>query len=252
MRRLPAIAVVFVLVLIGASTASAGTLHDVVNGLGKATGSAPASPGGGGTGGTTAGDVIGAIVDGLLHPDAAAAASGTTSFAQPIFFPEPTPDATVNAFLGFQSVAGSDGAGTAEVRASFDDFGLGVAVSRYWEGATMTQGEVHLDDLRLFGSYRFFHDGPTSLWVDAGGAAVLALKDETLIGGMAGFRVDHNVVGDIGVTFHARGSIYSHTIVGIESEVAVDLWVLRVGYRLLAFDVGPPLHGPEVGVSLSF
>lgn len=249
MRRLPVIAVL----LVASPAASAGTLHDVVNGLAKASGSAPASTSGGGSGGTTASDVLGAIVDGILHPDASApAASGATSFAQPIFFPEPTPDATLTAFLGFQSVVGSDGAGTAEVRASFEDFGLGVSVSRYWEGATMTQGSVHLDDLRLFGSYRVLHDGPTSLWLDAGGAAVLALDDETLIGATAGIRVEHHVAGDIGVTFHARGSFYSHTIVGIESEVAVDLWLLRVGYRLLAFDVGPPLHGPEVGLSLSF
>ena len=87
---------------------------------------------------------------------------------------------------------------------------------------------------------------------EAGAAAVLALEDQTLIGATAGLRVERHVAGDIGVTFHARGSYYTHDIVGIESEVAVDLWLLRVGYRLLAFDVGPPLHGPEVGISLSF
>ena len=248
MRRLPAIAVVLL-----AAPASAGTLHDVVNGLGKASGSLPApSSSGSGGGGASAGDVIGAILDGFLHPDASAAASGATSFAQPIFLPEATPDANLSAFLGIQSVVGSDGAGTAEVRASFEDFGIGVAVSRYWEGATMTQGSVHLDDLRLFGSYRLMHDGPTSVWLDAGGAAVLALEDQTLIGATAGLRVERHVAGDIGVTFHARGSYYRHNIIGVESEVAVDLWLLRVGYRLLAFDVGPPLHGPEVGISLSF
>jgi hypothetical protein len=194
--------------------------------------------------------VVGAVLDGFLHPDGWG--SSAPPFVQPIFLPEPGPEADISAFLGAQSVVGSDAAATVEVRATFEDFGLGVAATRYWEGATAMQPAVHLDDVRMFGSYRLFRDGPTSLWLDAGGAAVLALEDETIVGAMAGLRAERRVAGEIGLSFEAHGSAYTHGIVGVQAEVAVDLWLLRVGYRLLAFDVGPALHGPEIGVSLRF
>jgi len=249
MRRVMALVSVVLL----AAPAGAGTLHDVVNGLAKATGGQPATSGSSGGGGTSAGDVLGAIVDGLLDPDMAWSGGSGPPYTQPVLYGSgPAGAATLSAYLGLQSVIGSDGAGTIAAHASFEDLGFGLEATRYWEGPTSGQPSVQLDYLRLFGSYRLVHDGALAIWLEGGGAAVLALEDETILGGFAGLRVEKHVAGQLGVSLEIGGAVYSHGILGLEAEAAVDLWLLRVGYRVLAFDVGPPLHGPELGIAVTF
>lgn len=231
--------------------ARAGALHEVVNGLADRTGAPPPASGKGG--GSSGGDgpsvqnpILGAGGEEL------GGSGGAPPFGQPILLDGTGPDTVVTAFLGLQSIVNSDSAATVAVHAAFDDLGLGVEVSHYWEAGTRMEPAVTLDHLRLLGALRVVRDGPLSVWLEAGPVAVLALEDETLFGGTAGIRVDKHVAGALGMTFQARGAVYAHGILGVECEAALDLWILRAGYRLLAFDVGPPLHGPEIGISVGF
>jgi hypothetical protein len=38
----------------------------------------------------------------------------------------------------------------------------------------------------------------------------------------------------------------------LEGAASVRLGLLRISYRIVDFNVGPPLRGPEVGLALSF
>jgi hypothetical protein len=231
----------------GGGGGGGGPLHAVTSGLSHAAGGgggAPtkAAPSGGASPGPSASDIVDAVIDGVFSGDWIAT-------NVPMYLP-PAPSAysemDVSVYAGLQAVVDSSGSFTLEVRATYRDFGIALRGSSYFEGDT------RLDLGTLGGHYRLVHDDLLSLWADGGGAYVSTMENISLFGVMIGARIERKLNEHLGVSAGAHGYLLQDAVTILEARASVHISAVQVSYRLLHFSVGPPLHGPEVGVALSF
>jgi hypothetical protein len=251
--------VVIGVLTVGAADAHAGTLSKVIGGLSDAAGGGGGSSGGSSSGG--AGDVVGAVVEGLFSGDwgNSRSANDPTWQVQTGYAPYPngvSTQAPTEVFLygGVQSVEGSDGSMTLQLRVTYDDLALDFRGTGFFEqvGSGEDMEQLHLDLGTLGGGYRVFHDTETGVWLEGGMGYVSSVDDLNFLGGFGGARVEHRLGGDISVSGEARYFVMSDDVRILEAVASAKLSVLRVAYRVVDFNVGPPLKGPEVGVALTF
>ncbi|HTM19525.1 MAG TPA: hypothetical protein VL172_03425 [Kofleriaceae bacterium] len=156
-------------------------------------------------------------------------------------------------YLGLHSVEGSNGAGVASLRSSFGANGIELDDIRYFE--RMDGGDyLHMDVWAIGFAHRTIAMGTreqTALWLK-GGLAGANSDGLQLLGAVIGAEVDHNLGPALGIEASARYFLYQDDIRALELRAGVAASILRVSYRLMRFDVGPPLRGPEVGVALLF
>lgn len=166
--------------------------------------------------------------------------------------PEPTGgDARFDVFIGIQKVHESDGAASASLAVEDRWFRLAAAVTRYHEdqmdGArlsltlpTLMLG-VRLDDRR----------GNSRAYIEGGAAFAVThndpLADSSLSGPIIGVHVEHtlgrpSLVGDAHAMFFESG------IRAYSARAGVRFGFLEAALRVLDFNVGPALYGPEVGL----
>jgi hypothetical protein len=154
-------------------------------------------------------------------------------------------------YFGAQSVEDSNGSMTLEARASYENFGLGLRGTSYYE--QVDQDEYLTLDLWSLGAFwRFDHDEKTSAFAEFGVAGLNNDDQLSLTGVQLGIRVDRQLGGELGVSGAARHFFFEDDIAANELVVGLHASVLLVSYRIVDFNVGPPLHGPEVGVRLEF
>jgi hypothetical protein len=167
--------------------------------------------------------------------------------------PGGTRPGTLDAYVGVQSVKDSNGSLSVELRASHGDFAIVGHDTSFWEepgpGAMET---IRLDLWALGAGYRLVNKGDTTIWGEASLAGVNTVPDLQVFGAALGARLEHRIAGEIGVTAGARQYLFEHGIRATELQVGLQISVLRVSYRLVDFNVGPPLSGPEVGIGISF
>jgi hypothetical protein len=246
-------------VLLFPLAAHAGPLHDVVEGLGKATGTptTPASSSGGSGGGTDAGNLVGSVLGALLDGDWSAAPTNPALYVPSYGTPPPSSGANMDVFFyaGAQSVVDSGGSLTMEIRATHDRLGLGLRGSTYFE-KQMDGSNLRLDLGTLAGQYKLIRDDRFTAWLELGGAYVSTVDDISLVGAVAGLRLEGTVSGhgasEVGAQVGGRFSYLTNDVRAIEMTASVKLSVLLFSYRYLEFNIGPPLHGPEVGVAFTF
>lgn len=167
-----------------------------------------------------------------------------------VAYPVGGPATDIRLDFGLHRVDDSDGALYASVRASYDQLGIILSDTAYYEQTGMETLDLHI--WGVGGSYRLNRQaGPTSLWISAGlaGATSDGLQ---LYGGFVGGDLAHRLRGAVGVEAGGRMSLYQDDIRGMELRVGVTASILRLGYRLMELNVGPPLHGPELGLALQF
>jgi hypothetical protein len=235
----------------------AGALGDVLKGISRAAGGAP---GGGGaapsTAGSGAGNVLGAVLHGLADWAASPVATGDPVYVLGSYgaFP-PTPSAATDgyAYVGLQSVAGSTGSFTLEVRATHGDFGLGLRGTTFFESPADPMLPAPRLDLGTLGAhFRALRDGGSALWLEVALAGLSTFDNLTLFGAMGGGRLSHDAGAEVGVEAQAHVLVFEDGVRALEVVGSLRLSVLRLSYRLVDFNVGPPLHGPEAGLALTF
>lgn len=180
---------------------------------------------------------------------------------RPIFiggytYPTNTQGTEMRLYAAIQSVKDSGGAGVVSIRASHDDFGFELADTRYFESviADGRQATLTLDVWNLAAAYRVAKMGGeerTAIWIK-GGLAGTNTMDLFVLGAVAGAELAHNLSEAVGVTAEAKYFAMRHDISAVELRAGLALSILRISYRTLDFNTGPPLRGPEVGISLSF
>jgi hypothetical protein len=171
-------------------------------------------------------------------------------------YPTCTAGTDVRLYLGLQSVDDSNGALSVALRSSYGDLGIEIDDIRYYERIQTPQGSdyLHLDVWTMGLAHRAMVGGPeerTAVWVK-GGLAGASSDDLSIFGAMLGAELAHNLGGSVGFEASARLFAYQDRIRALELRAGAAASILRVSYRVLWFNVGPPLQGPEVGVSLSF
>ncbi|HUH04968.1 MAG TPA: hypothetical protein VML75_23385 [Kofleriaceae bacterium] len=171
-------------------------------------------------------------------------------------YPTAADDTELRLYAGLHSVRDSNGAGALEARVTHDGFGVEIGAIRYYEEIIRDNQMTNLtmDVWNLGFAYRAAVMGDrdqTALWVRAGLAGTSA-NDMFLLGASGGLELAHNLSDSMGVSASGRYYAMQDQIRAVELKAAVALSVFRAGYRLLDFDVGPPLRGPELGIELSF
>jgi len=171
-------------------------------------------------------------------------------------YPTNTAGTDVRVYMGLQSVDESNGALSGSIRSSYGDLGIEIDDVRYYERVRTGSGAdyLQLDVWSMSVAYRAMATGPgerTAVWLK-GGLAGAHSDGLGIFGLVLGAEVAHNVSENVGIESSARVFSYQDHIRALELRTGVAASILRVSYRLLKFNVGPPLQGPEVGVSLSF
>gem|GEM_PF-5297232 len=171
-------------------------------------------------------------------------------------YPTSTMGSDVHLYLGMMSVYESDGAMRGTIRASSGNFGVALDGTRFYEEqrTPMAVTSVHLDVWSIRGTYRAVRTGNnhrTAVWLHAG-LAGQSSDGLHLLGVAVGADVAHNINHALGVEAGARVFAMQDDIRAVEVRAGVAASILRVSYRVLKFNVGPALRGPEVGVALQF
>lgn len=163
--------------------------------------------------------------------------------------------ARLDLYLGGHAVVDSQGALVGEIRLSKDWLGISASDTSYFEKVEDDKGRsdsVRLDLMAFALNARLFGGGGTELWIDGGLAASSSTEYDAILGTAFGLRAEHRVQPELAVV--AQGRFYSleADVSAFEGWVGVRAWFLSAGYRVLRFNVGPPLHGPEAGVAIRF
>jgi hypothetical protein len=164
-------------------------------------------------------------------------------------------EARLDLYLGAHSVVGSQGALVGEVRASKGWLGISAANTSYFEQIEDDKGRsdsVRLDLMAFALGARLFGGRDAELWIDGGMGASSSSEYETIIGTAFGVRGEARVHPQLALVGQMR-------LFSLEADVsAYEAWgglrasFLSAGYRVVKFNVGPALHGPEAGISLRF
>lgn len=227
--------------------ARAGTLKEVIQGLNQAAG---VSPSGGGSAPSSGTSVLGAVVDGLLHADWSGGGGDGPTYVPPLYATPTGGAPDVSVYVGAQSVSGSNGSATMEVIARHRDFGLALRGTSFFESPENPgDPSLRLDVGTLAGLVRVYGD---VAWLELGGAWVNTVDGASVFGMFAGLRLDRRLGGELSAGALARYAVLTDSVRYLELQAGLRLSILNVSYRYLEFNVGPPLHGPEIGLSLSF
>jgi hypothetical protein len=153
-------------------------------------------------------------------------------------------------YLAGQSVVDSDGSLTMEMRGWYEDFGLGVRQTSFFEKGGPEY--LRLDLWSVAGHYRVLAGDDNELWIEAGLGGFRTIDDLTMWGGQGGVRLEHAFNGTLGITAEGRMYLLENNVRASEWRAAFHVSILQLAYRIVDFNVGPPLHGPEVGIGFTF
>jgi hypothetical protein len=166
--------------------------------------------------------------------------------------PEPTGGpARVDLFLGIQKVVESDRSYSASL--AFEDkwFRLAGAVSEYRE-EHMDGTKIAMTVPTLLLGARLTGPGPTRAFIE-GGVAIARTKQDgvtgsNITGPIVGVHLEHQLRGP-SLIGDAHVMVFEDGIKAYRGRVGVRVGFLELGVRVLDFNVGPALYGPEVGLS---
>lgn len=154
--------------------------------------------------------------------------------------------------LGLQSVEGSDAAVSGAARLRLGGFALAMEGAQYFERVPGNAEMITMDiwSMRLAG--RVLRLGAGELWIEGGAAGTGSSEFERVGGTVIGAGFVHAPGRQITLRGGARYYVFEHDLHASEAHADFGVSFLSVGYRVLAFGVGPALHGPGLGVHAEF
>lgn len=163
--------------------------------------------------------------------------------------PGPLPPMRVDGALAVAAMTGSGPAVTGRFALRLGAVAVGGGVSSFFEqdGSETTR----LDLWRVGGGLRIFDFAETELWVEGAFAGVHTQPELSLLGGYVGGRIEHHATPKLTLAATLGTVALQHDVDALEISASVRMYVFTVGYRVLDFNVGPPLHGPEVGIAFN-
>jgi hypothetical protein len=169
--------------------------------------------------------------------------------------PAPAEPVRVSLSLGLQSVTGSDAALSGTARVRMGGFALALEGAQYVERAAGSAGAtdaIYMDiwSMRLAG--RVLRLGAGELWIEGGMGGTGSSEFERVSGTVVGASLVHAPGGNVTLRGGARYYAFEHDLHATEAHADFGVSFLSVGYRVLAFGVGPALHGPALGVHAEF
>lgn len=163
----------------------------------------------------------------------------------------PSPPATLQFYAGAQKVHDSDGSASIELAVSDRRLRLTGTYSRYFERQP-NAGTLTMNMPTLVGGVRIDDMGPTQVFLEGGVVLVRTngdqMGDSKLTGPIAGMRVEHSLSGQVSLLGDVQQMWFDNDIRATAGRVGVRYKYVQASFRVLDFNVGPPLYGPEVGV----
>ncbi len=165
--------------------------------------------------------------------------------------PPPEPSATVEGYAGAQKVFESTGSVSLGLSVVDDRIRLNAGVTQYYEDR-MQGGRLTMTMPSLTGGLRLGPGGPTQFWLEAGATMERtkgdAADDSMLVAPTIGARLVRPLSPRISLQATAEGMFFSNSIRAFSGRVGVRFEHVEAAFRVLDFNVGPALFGPELGV----
>ena len=164
-----------------------------------------------------------------------------------------TPAATLDFYAGAQKVHDSDGSVTIDVVVRDSRrFQLAGSFSHYFE-RLMSGGRLAMSMPSLRGGVRIDDLGATSVVLEVGAVHAATrgdpMADSSITGPIAGMRLAHAISPRTSVLVDVHGLWFPDDIRARSGRVGVRVGHLEASFRILDFNVGPALYGPEVGMA---
>ncbi len=155
-------------------------------------------------------------------------------------------------YIGVQKVHDSDGSGTIELSVTAYRFRLSGALSHYVEdqvdgGRTTLTLPSMMVGLRLTsrGNTQLFVDGGVSVAIPRGAPAM----ETSITAPTIGAQVVHYLNPKLALLADARAMWFEHDVTAVAGKVGIKFGHAQLSMRVLDFNVGPALWGPELGLA---
>jgi len=166
-------------------------------------------------------------------------------------FAPPGPPAKVELYAGAQKVADSDGSASIELAVTDRRFRVAGTYTRYFERQAVG-GLLTMQMPTLTGGIRIDDMGPTAVFLEGGVVHARTngdvMGDSKITGPIAGMRVEHALGNQLSLLGDVQQMWFDDDIRATAGRVGVRFKYVQASFRVLDFNVGPPLYGPEVGV----
>ena len=160
-------------------------------------------------------------------------------------------EADLDFYAGAQKVHDSDGSASIEVAVTDRRLRVGGTFTRYFE-RLQGGGVLHMSLPTLMGGLRIDDMGATAVFLEGGVAHARTsgdpMSDTKITGPIAGMRVEHSLSKKVSVLGDIQQMWFQDEIRATAGRVGVRYGHVQAGFRVLDFNVGPALFGPEVGV----
>jgi hypothetical protein len=161
------------------------------------------------------------------------------------------PPARIHGYAGAAKMYESDGAVSLELAVVDKRFRIDGGLTHYFEDQ-MDSGRITMTMPTLTGGIRIDDLGKTGVWVEGGVVHVQTKGDPngntTITGPIAGIRVEHALSPKLSLLGTADGMFFKDDIKAYGGRVGLRYGHLQATFRIVDFNVGPALFGPEVGV----
>ncbi|HVK83198.1 MAG TPA: hypothetical protein VM513_03775 [Kofleriaceae bacterium] len=164
-----------------------------------------------------------------------------------------TGTANVDFFVGAHKVIESDGALSLSLAVDDRWFRIAGSVTRYVEDQ-MDGSQLTLTMPTLLGGVRVDGGGATRAFLE-GGVAIVSTRndpmaDSSIAGAMVGMHAEHRLTpsGRRSLVGDAHAMYFESDVKAYAARVGVRIGYLEAAFRVLDFNVGPALYGPEVGL----
>ena len=165
---------------------------------------------------------------------------------------KPAPTATVKLYVGAQKVHDSDGSVSADIVVRDRRFQLAGSFSHYFEGLA-SGGRLTMSMPSLAGGVRIDDLGPTSVVLEFGVVYASTkgdvMGDSSITGPIAGVQFEHAMQSNMALLVGAHGLWFPDDIRAKQLRVGMRYGHVQASLRILDFNVGPALFGPEVGLT---
>jgi hypothetical protein len=160
-------------------------------------------------------------------------------------------EASLDFYAGAQKVHDSDGSASIEIAVTEERFRIGGTFTRYFE-RLQGGGMLYMSLPTLTGGVRIDDMGATAVFLEGGVAHARTsgdpMSDTKITGPIAGMRVEHALSKKVSLLGDVQQMWFRDEIRATAGRVAVRWGFVQAGLRVLDFNVGPALYGPEVGV----
>ncbi len=159
--------------------------------------------------------------------------------------------ASAHFYAGAQKVQDSDGSISLELAVRDGRFGITGAFTRYFERLP-GGGQLSMSMPSLMASVRIDDLGRTAVFLEGGvvhvGTRGDPMADSSITGAIASMRIEHQLSPRLAILADAQELRFGHDVRARAGRAGIRIGRVQASLRVLDFNVGPPLIGPEVGV----